>query len=74
MFVMHPEVVRVGFVPVALGADHRLFLAACLLAYAALKNRIKGRRHWLETLAEELFFTALVFMIFINGFIIYEFA
>ncbi|KAB0667728.1 hypothetical protein F6V25_03250 [Oryzomonas japonica] len=52
--------------------DAFMFLVSCILSYSALRIRRIGRRHRLEQLAEEVFFIALAFMVFICGFIIYE--
>lgn len=54
--------------------DSLLFLVSCFLSYTALRMRRIERRHRQERLAEEVFFAALVFMVFICGFIIYELA
>lgn len=52
--------------------DAFMFLVACILSYSALRMRRKECRHRLEQFAEEMFFIALAFMVFICGFIIYE--
>ena len=57
-----------------LAFDALIFLTSCILSYSALKIRRNGRWHRLERLGEEVFFAALVFMVFICGFIIYELA
>lgn len=62
-----------SFGEVLLAFNALIFLVSCILSYAALRMRRKGRRHRLERLGEEVFFVALVFMVFICGFIIYEF-
>jgi uncharacterized membrane protein YhaH (DUF805 family) len=52
--------------------DALIFLISCILSYSSLKIRRNGRRHRLERLGEEVFFAALVLMVFICGFLIYE--
>jgi hypothetical protein len=75
IFIMSRRLAHVkSFGEVLLAIDAFLFLSACFLSYAALKSRRKGRRHRLERLAEEIFFAALAFMVFICAFIIYELA
>ena len=75
IFIMSRRLAQVkSFGEVLLAIDAFLFLGACFLSYAALKNRRKGRRHRLERFAEEIFFVALAFMVFICAFIIYELA
>ncbi len=75
IFIMSRRLAHVkSFGEVLLAIDAFLFLCACFLSYFALKRRRKGRRHRLERLAEEIFFAALAFMVFICGFIIYELA
>jgi len=56
-----------------LALDALLFLASCILSYSALRRRKAGKHHRLERFAEEIFFTALVFMVLICLFIAYEF-
>lgn len=56
-----------------LAFDALIFLASCILSYAALKVRRIKRRHRLERFGEEVFFFALAMMVFICGLIIYEF-
>ena len=55
-----------------LALDALLFLSSCIISYSSLRLRRKGRRHRLERLAEEVFFTALTFMVLICILIIYE--
>lgn len=75
IFIMSHRLVNVkSFGEVLIAFDAFLFLVACALSYFALRMRRKVRRHRLERLAEEVFFTALTFMVFICGFIIYELA
>jgi hypothetical protein len=75
IFIMSHRLVHVkSFGEVLLALDAFLFLGACILSYSALRMRRKGRRHRLERLAEEVFFAALTFMVFICGFIIFELA
>lgn len=54
--------------------DALLFLVSCILSYTALRLRRKERRHRMERRAEEIFFAALTFMVFICGVIMYELA
>jgi len=63
-----------SFGEVLLACDAFMFLVSCILSYTALRMRRKVRRHRLERLAEEVFFVALAFMVFICGFILYELA
>jgi hypothetical protein len=75
IFIMSRRLSHVkSFGEVLLACDAFMFLASCSLSYSALRIRRKERRHKLERLAEEVFFTALAFMVFICGFIIYELA
>ncbi|NVN98038.1 MAG: hypothetical protein HXX17_01855 [Geobacteraceae bacterium] len=75
IFIMSRRLAHVkSFGEVLLAIDAFFFLGACFLSYFALKNRRKGRRNRLERLAEEIFFAALAFMVFICAFIIYELA
>jgi hypothetical protein len=75
IFIMSRRLAQVkSFGEELLAIDAFLFLVACFLSYAALKNRRIARRHQLERLAEEIFFIALAFMVFICAFIIYELA
>jgi len=48
-------------------------VTSCILSYTALRRRKTGKHHRLETFAEEVFFSALVFMVLICLFIAYEF-
>ncbi len=63
-----------SFGEVLIAFDALLFLVSCFLSYAALRMRRIERRHRQERFAEEVFFAALAFMVFICGFIIYELA
>jgi hypothetical protein len=63
-----------SFGEVLIAIDALLFLVACFLSYTALRMRRKERQHRQERLAEEVFFAALAFMVFICGFVIYELA
>jgi uncharacterized membrane protein len=75
IFIMSRRLSHVNsFGEVLLACDALLFLIACIFSYSALRMRRKERRHRLERLAEEVFFLALTFMVFICGFIIYELA
>lgn len=55
-----------------LALDAFLFLVSCLLAYFALRTRGSHRMHRLERLADSLFITGLVLMVFVCGLIVYE--
>jgi hypothetical protein len=63
-----------SFGEVLIAFDALLFLVACFLSYTALRMRRKERQHRQERLAEEVFFSALAFMVFICCFVIYELA
>lgn len=55
-----------------LAFDALLFLSSCILSYSALRVRKKGRQHTLEKIGEEVFFAALVLMVTVCVFIVYE--
>jgi hypothetical protein len=52
--------------------DALVFLAACVLAYIAIRTRRHRRRYTIERLADILFLCALAFMAVICGLIAYE--
>ena len=54
-----------------LGLDALLFLAACLLSYAALRTRGTRRMHRVEKMADRIFIAALLLMTGICGVITY---
>jgi uncharacterized membrane protein YqjE len=54
-----------------LASDALLFLASCLLSYAALRARSFRRMHRIERAADVVFITAMVVMTSICGFITY---
>lgn len=53
--------------------DSLFFLLSCLLAYFALRTRNIRRMHRVERLADTLFILGLILMVFVCGFIVYEF-
>jgi uncharacterized membrane protein YqjE len=55
-----------------LAADALLFLASCLLSYAALRARSARRMHRIERAADSIFIAAMVVMTVICGFITYS--
>jgi len=55
-----------------LAADALLFLASCLLSYAALRVRSARRMHRIERAADSIFIAAMVVMTVICGFITYS--
>ena len=55
-----------------LAADAVLFLMSCVLSYWALRTRSLRRMHRVERVADGIFLRALLFMVGICGFIIYE--
>lgn len=56
-----------------LAMDALIFLVSCLLAYFALRTRNLRRMHRVERLADTLFILGLILMVFVCGFIVYEF-
>ena len=54
-----------------LAGDALLFLASCLLSYAALRSKLSNRMHRIERLADIIFITAMIAMVVICGFITY---
>ena len=57
-----------------LALDAVLFLAACLLSYWALRSRGVNRMHCIERIADGIFILALLLMVVVCGFIVYEVA
>jgi len=54
-----------------LAVDAMLFLASCLLSYAALRSRGLGRMHRIERAADWIFMAAMIVMVTICGVITY---
>lgn len=63
----------VTFADDLLALDALFFLVSCLLAYLALRTRNIRRMHRVERLADTLFILGLILMVFVCGFIVYEF-
>ena len=57
-----------------LAVDAMLFLASCLLSYAALRSRGLGRMHRIERAADTIFIVAMIVMAAICGVITYAMA
>ncbi len=55
-----------------LALDALFFLISCLLSYWAMRRREFNRMHQIERLADIVFITALIFMVFICVIITYE--
>src|SRR5438067_6291269 len=55
-----------------LATDALLFLASCLLSYAAMRARSFRRMHRIERAADGIFIVAMVVMTVICGFITYS--
>jgi hypothetical protein len=57
-----------------LAVDAMLFLASCLLSYAALRSRGLRRMHLIERAADWIFIAAMIVMVTICGVITYAMA
>lgn len=55
-----------------LALDAFLFLVSCLLAYFALRTRSARRMYRVESIADSIFITGLVVMVFVCGLIVFE--
>jgi multisubunit Na+/H+ antiporter MnhF subunit len=55
-----------------LALDALIFLISCILSYFALRTRNTRRMHRIERIADSLFITGLVLMVFVCGLIVYE--
>ena len=62
----------VTFADDLLALDALLFLVSCLLSYFALRTRSTRRMHRLERVADGIFITGLVMMVFVCSLIVYE--
>ncbi|MCL2761304.1 MAG: hypothetical protein FWD70_06630 [Desulfuromonadales bacterium] len=63
-----------GFSEIMIVVDALFFLFSCFLSYLTLRLRHTEHHYRLKRFAEQLFFVALAFMVFISGYIIYELA
>jgi hypothetical protein len=55
-----------------LAAEALAFLVSCVLSYVALRTRGREHKHLVEKVADGIFLTALLLMVFICGLIAYE--